>query len=148
MMKTRILSLVTAPALLLILAMPVHAQQAKPTAAGGAAAMSAKHQQMMARHKEMMDRMAADNARLDELVTKIDAATTESAKLDAIAAVVKELVSQHQARQKMMGAMHPRMMKGMMGKMQGKGAGPCTDCPNCPDCPMMKGMMGGGTPTP
>ena len=49
---------------------------------------------MMAHHKEMMAKMEAMDARLDELVKKMNAATG-SKKPDAVAAVVNELVWRH-----------------------------------------------------
>jgi len=61
-----------------------------------------------------MNMMAAD-ARLDELVTKMNAAQGQ-AKVDAIAEVVTALVQQHQA-------MHANMSAKMSEKGMGAGAG-------------------------
>lgn len=63
----------------------------------------------------MMARMEESDRRLDELVSTMNSATG-SAKVDAIAAVVNELVAQHRQ-------MHQHMMGGMRGgkHMMGKG---------------------------
>lgn len=90
---------------------------------------------MMARHKEMMAKMDAMDARLDDLVKKMDAAKG-SRKADAVAAVVSELVHQRKEMRQHMMAMQPEMMHHMMehmrmGMMKGM-----------MDCPMMKDMDG------
>jgi hypothetical protein len=78
---------------------------------------------MMARHHEMMARMEAMDAKLDDLVKKMDAARG-SKKADAVAAVVSELVRQRKEMREHMSAMQPEMKHDMM------------------DCPMMKHMKG------
>ena len=90
---------------------------------------------MMAHHKEMMAKMDAMDARLDDLVKKMDAAKG-SKKADAVAAVVNELVAQRKQMREHMMTMMPEMMKHMMehmrmGMMKGM-----------MECPMMKGMEG------
>jgi hypothetical protein len=72
-------------------------------------------QDMMKMHEQMMAEMKAANAKLDQLVQKMDAATGD-AKVNATADVVKELVSQHKAMHDRMGQMHQQMMgkRGMM----------------------------------
>src|SRR6266496_1859699 len=74
-------------------------------------------QEMMKMHEQMMADMKAANAKLDQLTQKMDSATGP-AKVDATAAVVKELVSQHRAMCDRMGDMHQQMMsgRGMMMK--------------------------------
>jgi hypothetical protein len=88
---------------------------------------------MMAHHKEMMAKMDAMDARLDDLVKKMDAAKG-SKKADAVAAVVNELVAQRKQMREHMMTMLPEMMKHMMEHMQmGMMKGMM-------ECPMMKGM--------
>jgi hypothetical protein len=77
---------------------------------------------MMARHKEMMAKMDAMDARLDDLAKQMDAAKGEK-KADAVAAVVSELVRQRKEIRGQMMAMAMEMTKGTM------------------ECPMMKGSM-------
>ena len=94
---------------------------------------------MMTRHKEMMAKMDAMDARLDGLVKTMDAAKG-SKKADAVAAVVNELVSQRKQMREHMMAMQPEMMHHMMehmrmGMMKGM-----------MECPMMKGMEGKPAP--
>jgi hypothetical protein len=94
---------------------------------------------MMAQHKEMMAKMEAMDSRLDDLVTKMNAAKG-SRKADAVAAVVNELVAQRKQMREHMMAMQPQMMKHMMEHMHAgmkKGM-----MESMSDCPMMKGMAG------
>jgi hypothetical protein len=73
-------------------------------------------QGMMKMHEQMMAEMKANRARLDALVTEMNSASA-NAKVDAIAAVVTELVRQQTAMHERMGQMHEQMMtgRGMMG---------------------------------
>jgi hypothetical protein len=90
---------------------------------------------MMAHHKEMMAKMEAMDARLDELVKKMNAATG-SKKSDAVAAVVNELVTQRKQMRDDMMAMAPEMMKHMMAHMR---MGMMKDMDDSmAKCPMMK----------
>jgi hypothetical protein len=90
---------------------------------------------MMARHHEMMARMEAMDAKLDDLVKKMDAARG-SKKADAVAAVVSELVRQRKEMREHMAAMQPEMMHHMMEHMRmGMTKG-------LMECPMMKQMEG------
>ena len=66
---------------------------------------------MMKMHEKMMGDMKAADAKLDQLVTQMNAATRE-AKIDATAAVVAELVRQQKAMHEHMGQMHQQMMGG------------------------------------
>ena len=105
---------------------------------------------MMAQRQQMMARMRALDQRLNDLVAKMDAAKG-TAKVDAIATVVKELVAQRaQLRDEMM-AMQGRMMGHMMqhmmsmqGSMMGmmnRGGGQAGAAPTpMENCPMMKGL--------
>ena len=66
-------------------------------------------------HEQMMAEMKAGDAKLDALVTQMSTAAG-SAKVDAVAAVVTELVRQQKAMHQHMGQMHSQMMgRGMMG---------------------------------
>jgi len=91
--------------------------------------MKAEMDQMKAHMKEM-------DAKLDRLVSVMDSSTGD-AKVSAMSAVVKELVSQKNMMRMMHEKMDPKMMAHMMEHMKmpmksGK-----------MDCPMMKGTMGG-----
>jgi hypothetical protein len=94
---------------------------------------------MMARHKEMMAKMAAMDARLDDLVKQMDSAKGGK-KVETTAAVVRELVAQRKQMREHMMTMQPKMMRHMMehmrmGMMKGM-----------MECPMMKGMGPGEAP--
>jgi hypothetical protein len=91
----------------------------------------------MAHHKEMMATMETMDARLDELVKKMNAATG-SRKADAVAAVVNELVAQRKQMREHMMAMQPKMMKHMMEHMQTGMMKGMAD--SMSECPMMKSM--------
>jgi hypothetical protein len=70
--------------------------------------------------EQMMAQMEESNRRLDELVSSMNSATG-SAKVDAIAAVVNELVAQHrQMHEHMRSQMHEHMMGGRPGMKGGK----------------------------
>jgi Flp pilus assembly protein TadB len=102
------------------------AQQPAPPAAGAPEPkMTMGHDDMnadmMARHREMMARMETMDAKLDALVKEMEAASG-SRKVDAVAAVVSELVRQRKEMREHMTAMSPDMMH---------------------DCPMMKHKEGG-----
>jgi predicted nucleic acid-binding Zn-ribbon protein len=73
-------------------------------------------QSMMKMHEQMMAEMKANRARLDTLVQQMNSASG-NAKVDAIAAVVTELVRQQNTMHDRMGQMHEQMMSGhgMMG---------------------------------
>ena len=78
--------------------------------------------EMMKRHQQMMADMKAADAKLDELVTTMNAASGE-AKVTAIAQVVNELVRQQKAMHEHMGMMDQQMMMRMMdgrGMMRGR----------------------------
>lgn len=77
----------------------------------------ANMQDMMKMHEQMMAEMKAADGRLDSLVKEMNAASGE-AKVNAVAAVVTELVRQQKAMHEHMGQMHQQMMggRGMMMK--------------------------------
>jgi len=84
-------------------------------------------QEMMAMRQSMRAEQASADAKLNDLVAKMKAASGEK-KVDAIAAVVSEMAAQRQARHEKMAAMQSKMAAAME---------------NCPaDCPMMH--KGGG----
>lgn len=72
-------------------------------------------QQMMKMHEQMMAEMKAADSRLDALVKDMNAAKGD-AKVNAVAAVVTELVQQQKSMHGHMGEMHQMMMSGMMMK--------------------------------
>jgi ubiquinone biosynthesis protein UbiJ len=78
---------------------------------------SSDMQDMMKMRQQMLAEMKAADAKLDALVEEVDAAVGE-ARINAIAAVVTELVRQHKSMHERMGQMHQHMMggRGMMMK--------------------------------
>lgn len=110
---------------------PQHQHQQTP--ATPPADMAARCKAVMAEHEKMMAELKAADQRLDDLVTKMNAASGE-AKVDATAATVTEMVTQRQTMRDRMMTMHGNLMGHMMEHMQ---AGP----QSMAMCPMMK--MGG-----
>lgn len=92
-------------------------------------AMMARHETMMAQHEAMMAAMKAADARLDSLVAEMSSATGD-AKVNAVTAVVAELVTQHEAMHAHMAEM---MGQGTHGMMCGPGEGHGQDHPNKPE---------------
>jgi hypothetical protein len=78
--------------------------------------MQEKCQEMMAKHQEMQQEMAAMDARLEELVKKMNAAEGEE-RIDAMAAVINELIEHRRDMHDMMMEMGPGMMGHMMMHM-------------------------------
>ncbi len=76
-------------------------------------------QDMMKMHEQMMAEMKAADSRLDALVKDMDAATG-AAKVNAVAAVVTELVRQQKSMHDRMGQMQQQMMMGGRGMMMKK----------------------------
>ena len=68
-------------------------------------------QDMMKMHEQMMAEMKAADGRLDGLVKEMNAASGD-AKVNAVAAVVTELVRQQKSMHEHMGHMHQQMMGG------------------------------------
>lgn len=107
-------------------------------AAGNEADMKTECEAMMAKKKQMHDRLKANDAALDKLVAEMNAAKS-SKERDAMekpmAAVLNELVAQSKASHSMMMEMQPKMMTHMMRHSEmdaTKGA---------MECPMMKKGM-------
>jgi hypothetical protein len=72
----------------------VFAAAARAEASAAAAPQDDHHAAMAAKHHEMMARVAAMDARVDELVATMNAAPRGPAKVDATAAAVTELAAQ------------------------------------------------------
>lgn len=70
--------------------------------------------EMMKMHEQMMSEMKATDAKLDALAKGMNTATG-NAKVNAVAAVVNELVTQHKAMRAHMDGMGQQMMQMMMG---------------------------------
>lgn len=89
------------------------------------------------RHEKMAAAIKAMDARLDEKVAAMNAAKGEQ-KIEAMAAVINELVAQRKEMKATFGPMHHGMKCPMMGQSGGMP----------PDCPMMKhhGVMPPDTP--
>ena len=77
---------------------------------------------MMKMHEQMMAAMKANEAKLDALVTQMNAASG-SAKVDSMAAVVNEMVRQQKVMHEHMAQMHGQMMGGQGMRGQGGGRG-------------------------
>jgi hypothetical protein len=123
---------------LLFVSLPVLAlaQQAATTAAP-AGTESKMDQDWQAKHEKMVAEMKAMDTRLEEKLAAMNAAKGDQ-KVEAMAAVINELVSQRKAMKESFGPMH----HGMRGPRMGQQAG------MCPDCPMMKQQGGGQVDAP
>jgi hypothetical protein len=78
----------------------------------GPSQVQSSTQHMMRMHEQMMAEMRAADARLDALVREMNAASG-SAKIDAMAAVLNELLQQRKATHERMGKMSEHMTGGM-----------------------------------
>jgi len=87
------------------------AAQSAPHSAQAREQAPSNMQDMMKMHEQMMAEMKAADTRLDALVKDMNAATGD-AKLNAVAAVVSELVRQQKSMHGHMGQMHQMMMSG------------------------------------
>ncbi len=85
-----------------------------PAARGSMPMPQAGMADMMKMHEQMMADMKAADARLDTLAKAMNAATG-AGKIDAVAAVVNELVTQHQAMRMHLDGMDQMMMGGRGG---------------------------------
>lgn len=103
--------------------------------------MMAECQTMRAKHQEMQDKRQAMDTKLDELVAKMNAAST-SKEPDAMekpmAAVLTELVAQRKANRSMMMEMQPGMMGHMMHHQGMHGTKGAMGTMGAMNCPMMK----------
>lgn len=75
--------------------------------------MGMSMQDMMKMHEKMMADMKAEQAKLDELVKKMNSATGD-AKVSVMAELLTEIVRDHRTMGERMDTMHQHMMK--MGK--------------------------------
>jgi uncharacterized protein HemX len=116
------------------LAFPAFAQQQTKPGMMMKEDMMANCKAMMEKHKEMEARMAAMDQKLEDLVKKMND-TKGNEKVEAMAAVITELVDQHTKMHQMMPAQHEMMMKHMGEHMQMGGPG------SMMECPMMKEMQ-------
>jgi hypothetical protein len=89
------------------------------------AGMMEKHKDWQVRHEKMMAEMKAMDTRLDEKLAAMNAAKGDQ-KVEAMAAVINELVTQRKEMRENFGPMHHGMKGPMMGKQ------------GMMDCPMMK----------
>jgi hypothetical protein len=114
---------------------PTGTQAPSKPMAGQHGKMTMDCQSMMAAHAKAMEQMKAMDAKLDTLVQSMNTATGP-AKVDAVAAVVTELVSQRTTMRESMAHLQGGMMQHMMEHMQAGGP------KGMMDCPMMKEMGG------
>lgn len=127
-----------------LLALPGFALAQQPAApvappSGGAAGtegrmdsgMMEKHKEWQARHEKMVAEMKAMDTRLNEKVAAMNAARGDQ-KVEAMAAVINELIAQRKEMRTNFGSMHHGMGCPKMGQ---QAAMP-------PDCPMMKHHAG------
>jgi hypothetical protein len=98
----------------LALAGPAAAEEPAPEAAPPAQQPPPHVQQMQQQRRAFMEQLQERNKRLDDLVAKMNAAQGE-AKVDAIAAVINEMVEQRRAMQPHPGMGGPLGMGGPMG---------------------------------
>lgn len=87
------------------------ATQQTPPAQGATQPQQPSMPDMMKMHEQMMAEMRAADAKLDALAKDMNDAKGD-AKVNAVAAVVNELVRQHKAMHGRMGQMHQQMMGG------------------------------------
>jgi hypothetical protein len=95
---------------------PAHGRQAQPS----------RDMQSMAMHKDMLGRMAADDARLKALVADMNMFTGDL-KIEAIAEVVTLLVERQSMMRQHLTKMHDQMMWNMVRSL---GAPPTSDLPD------------------
>ena len=143
---TRILAFtLSLPAALLVAPPGMHAQgpveshaHEKHTQTGEGSQMMEECQAMMAAREEMMSGMRSAEAKLDELITKMNAAQGD-AKVEALAEVVTEIAEEQKKTMAMMMTHQPQMMQHMMQHMR---RGMMEGNEQAMECPMMKDMMG------
>jgi hypothetical protein len=95
-------------------AAPQSQQTQSPTPPSPGQSSQPNMEDMMKMHQQMMAEMKTADAKLDELVKTMNAATGD-AKISAIAQVVNELVRQRKGMHGRMGMMDDHMMQMMMG---------------------------------
>ncbi len=129
MIRGLLLAVLTTVALPVMVLAQVPATTQHEHGASQAPAPNQSQQQLMQMHQKMMADMAAMDQKLDGLVTQMNAAQGQ-AKVDAMAAVISEMINQQKQMREHMASMMGQggMIGGMMG---GRGPG------------MMMGTSGG-----
>ncbi len=89
--------------------------------------MMSKCKEMMEMHQEMQAKMKEMDQKLSDLGQKMNQATGDQ-KIQAMEAVLNEMINQRNAMRDMMMSNHSMMMEHMGEHMQ-KGAGPMIQCP-------------------
>ncbi|HVS16152.1 MAG TPA: hypothetical protein VMV46_19720 [Thermoanaerobaculia bacterium] len=110
---------------------PAGHQSESAAGAEHAADLKEKCQAMMARKQETRDTLAARDLALDELLARMNAATSQDADamVQPMAAVLNELVAQRKANRPMMMEMQSEMMAHMMRHMELHGTKGAMECP-------------------
>ncbi len=81
---------------------------------------------VMEKHRQMREELRAKNEKLDSLVARMNQATGDE-KVEAMAAVINEAISQRKEMLEIMSAMHHRRMRHMMEHMErGENLSQCT----------------------
>ena len=111
-------------------------QPVKPPGGPHSAMMADHCKQMMAMHEQMAADMKAMDAKLEQKVAGMNAATG-SAKIEAMAAVINEMASQRKERTVKMSSMQSHMMA-HMGEHMAQSGGPHMGHAMM-QCPMMTG---------
>jgi hypothetical protein len=111
-------------------------QPVKPPGGPHSAMMADHCKQMMAMHEQMAADMKAMDAKLEQMVAIMNAATG-SAKTEAMAAVINEMASQRKETMAKMSSMQSRMMA-HTGEHMAQSGGPHMGHAMA-QCPMMKG---------
>jgi hypothetical protein len=114
--------------------MPGHEHPIAAPAASDAE-LQAECQAMMAKRQQMQDKVRANDAALEKLVTEMNAAKGSTEKERTMMAVLNELVAQRKAAHSMMMEMQPGMMAHGMRHMG------MHVSPGAMECPMMKMHM-------
>jgi hypothetical protein len=127
--------LIGAVALVFLLVPAVFAQMTMPTPADQKSPAMPDCAAMMQQHDAMQKHMAEMDAKLQTLVDDMNKATG-SKKVDRMAAVINELVSQRAMMRKQMAEMQPKMMQHMMEHMKSGMMKGMAD--SMSGCPMMK----------
>ena len=122
--------------LLAIMAVAAYAQQPKTTSAGhehhAMAASGEHHCNMMAANKEMSDKASVMDAKLQSLVSSMNSASGD-AKVEAMSAVINELVAQRTQMRNDMMSMHGDMAGWCMkGGDSAHAAGSAKGMEGCP----------------
>lgn len=97
---------------------------------------------MMAERQKMMANMRAMDQQLNDLVAKIDSARGDDAKIEAVTAVVRQLVAQRTQMHSQMEAMQTRMMSHMMQHMMSMQGGMMSMMNNRGQTGAMQSMSG------